>query len=70
MNVKIQGLPGTSKQFITNTIRNIDINLNPMVLSYTCCTPTRCVTSLINGTTYHQLFNIPTRRVFHKPPKD
>ena len=28
MNVKIQGLPGTGKTFISNTIRNIDINLN------------------------------------------
>ena len=30
MNDKIQGLPGTGKIFIANTIRNIDINLNPM----------------------------------------
>ena len=35
MNVKIQGLPGTGKTFIANTIRNIDINLNPMFLLYT-----------------------------------
>ena len=30
MNVKIQGLPCTSKTFITNIIRNVDINLNPI----------------------------------------
>ena len=30
MNIKIQGLPDTSKIFITTTIRNININLNPM----------------------------------------
>ena len=30
MNDKIQGLPGTSKTCIANTIRNIDINLNPI----------------------------------------
>ena len=65
MNVKIQGLPGTSKTFIVNTIRNIDIMLKPMCLSYTCCAPTRCATSLINGTTHHQLFNIPTGGIFH-----
>ena len=70
MSVKIQGLPGTGKTFIANTIRNIDINLNPMLLSYTCCAPTRCAASLINRTTQHQLFNIPTWKVFHKPPKD
>ena len=40
MNVKIQGLLGTGKTFIANTIRNIDINLNPMFLSYTCYVPT------------------------------
>ena len=70
MNVKIQRLPGTGKTFITNTIRNSDISLNPMFLSYTCCAPIGCAASLINGTTYHQLFNIPTRKVFHKPAKD
>ena len=26
--------------------------------------------SLINGTAHHQLFNIPTGNVFHKPPKN
>ena len=70
MNVKIQGLPGTSKTLISNTIRNIDINLNPMFLSYICCVPTGCAASLINGTTHHQLFNIPTGKYFYKPPKD
>ena len=59
MTVKIQGLPGTVITFITNTIRNIDINLNPMHLSYTCCAPTGCAASLINGTTHHTLFNLP-----------
>ena len=34
MNVKIQGLPGTGKIFIANTIRNIDINLNPMFFNH------------------------------------
>ena len=58
MTIKIQGLPGTGKTFIANTIRNIDINLNPMYLSYSCCDPTGCVTSLINGTPHQQLFNI------------
>ena len=70
INVKFQGVPSTCKSFIANTIRNIDINLNPMFLSYTSCTPTVCAASLINGTTHHQLFNIPTGKVFHKPPKD
>ena len=70
MNVKIQGLPGTGKTCIANTIRNIDINLNPMFSSYACCFPTRCAASLINGTTHHQLFNIPTGRNFHIIPKD
>ena len=60
VNFKIQGLPGTRKIFFANTIRNIDINLNPMILSYACCTPTGCASSLINGTTSHQLFNILT----------
>ena len=58
MTVKIQGLPGTGKTFIANTIRNIDISLNPMNLSYTCCAPTGYAASLINETTHHQLFNI------------
>ena len=53
VTVKIQGLLGTGKTFITNTIRNIDINLNPMYLSYTYCAPTGCTASLINGTTHH-----------------
>ena len=70
MNVKIRGLPGTGETFIASTIRNIDINLNPMFLSYTCCAPTGCAVSLINGTTHHQLINISTGKVFHKPPKD
>ena len=62
MNVKIKRLPGTGKSFIANTIRNINI---------TRCAPTGCDgVSLINGTTHHQLFNIPTGKVFHKPPKD
>ena len=58
VNVKIQGLPGTSKTFIVNTIRNIDIMLKPMFLSYTCCAPTGCVASLTNRTAHHHLFNI------------
>ena len=70
MTVKIQGLPGTGKTFIANTIRNIDINLNLMFLSYTCCVPTGCVALLINGTTYRQLFNIPYGRNFLKHSKD
>ena len=70
MNFKIQGLPGTGKKIIANTIRNIDINLNPIFFPNTYCASIRCVTSLINGTTHHQLFNIPTRKVFHKPAKD
>ena len=37
ITVKIQGLPGTGKIIIANTIRNIDIILNHMYLSYTCC---------------------------------
>ena len=59
MTVNIHGLPGTGKIFIANTIRNIDINLNPMILLFTYCDPTGCAASLINGTTHHQLFNIP-----------
>ena len=55
---------------IANAIRNININLNSIFLSYTCCAPTGCAVLLINGTTHHQLFNIPTVKVFHKPPKD
>ena len=70
MTVKIQGLPGTGKTFIANTIRNIDINLDPMYLSYTCCAPTGCAASLINGTTHHQLFNIPIGKKFHLSPTD
>ena len=70
MNVKIQGLLGTGKKIIANTMRNIDINLNPKFLSYTCCAPTGYAASLINGTTHHQFFNIPTGIVYHKPPKD
>ena len=61
---------GTGKTFIANTIRNIDINLNPMFLSYTCYAPTGCAASLINVTTHYKFFNIPTGKVFHKPPKD
>ena len=30
----------------------------------------RMCASLINGATHHKLFNIPTGKVFHKPPKD
>ena len=30
ISIKIQGLPGTGKISIAKTIRNIDINLNPM----------------------------------------
>ena len=48
MTIKIQGLSGTGKKIIANTINNIDINLNPTFLSYTCCAPTGCVASLIN----------------------
>ena len=59
VTVKIQGLLGTSKSFIPNTIFNIDIILNNMFLSYTCCDPTGYAASSINGTTYYQLFNIP-----------
>ena len=70
MNIKIQGLQGTGKIYIANTIRNIDINLNPVFLSYICYASTGCVALLINGTTNHQLFNISTQRIFHKPPND
>ena len=70
MIVNIQGLLNTWKRFISNTIRNIDINLNPTFLSYTCCAPTECTASIINGTTHHQLFNILTGKFFHRPPKD
>ena len=70
MTVKIQGLPGTGKSFIANTIRNIDINLNPMHLSYTCCAPTGCAASLINGTTHHTLFNLPLGKCFFSSPTD
>ena len=62
MTLKIQELPGTGKTFIVNTIRNIDINLDPVYLSYTCCAQTGCAASLINGTTHHQLFNIPIEK--------
>ena len=60
MNVKIKGLPCIWKEFIENTIRNFDINLNPMFLSYICCVPTGCAAKVINGTTHILLFNIPT----------
>ena len=70
VSVKIQELPGTGKSFIANTTRNIDINLNPMFLSYICCFPTGCAALLINGTAHHQLFNIPIGKHFDKPPKD
>ena len=59
MIIKIQVLSGTGKNFIANTIRNIDINLNAIFLSYTCYDPTGCAASLINGTIHHRLFNIP-----------
>ena len=49
MNVKIQGLPGTGKTFIANTIRNIDIRLFPNSACYSFCASTGCATSLING---------------------
>ena len=70
MSVKIQELPGTGKSFIANTTRNIDINLNPMSLSYIWCFPTGCAVSLINGTAHYQLFNIPIGKNFDKLPKD
>ena len=41
-----------------------------MLLSYTCCAPTGCADSFINGTTHHQLLNIPTGRKIHMIPKD
>ena len=38
VNVKIQGLPGTGKTFIANTIRNIDINFKSFVfIIYLLC---------------------------------
>ena len=70
ITVKIQGLPGTGKSFIANTIRNIDINLNPMHLSYTCCASTGCAASLINETTHHTLFNLPLGIKFYSSPTD
>ena len=48
MTAKIQELPDNGNAFIANTIRNIDIDLNPMFLSYICCTPTGCDPLLIN----------------------
>ena len=42
-NVKIQGLLGTGKTFIASTIRNIDINLNPMCfIIYLLCSNWTC----------------------------
>ena len=41
-----------------------------MLLSYTCCAPTRCDALLINETTHHQLFNIPIGKKFNFAPKD
>ena len=41
-----------------------------MFLSYFCCAPTECATLLINETTHHQVFNIPTRRNFDMILKD
>lgn len=41
------------------------INLNPNLSSYSFCAPTRCATSLINGTTHHQLFNALVGKIFH-----
>ena len=68
MNVKIQGLPGTGKTFIANTIRNIDIRLFPNSICYSSCAPTGCAASLINGQTHHKLFNIPVGKKFMKQP--
>ena len=34
INIKTQGLPGTRRIFLADTIRNIDINLYPKSLSY------------------------------------
>ena len=59
INVKIQGLPGTRKIFIANTIRNIDIRLFPNSICYSSCAPTVCAASLVNGQTHHKCFNIP-----------
>ena len=68
MNVKIQGLPGTGKTFIANTIRNIDIRLFPNPTYYSSCDPTGCADSLINGYTHHKLFNLPVGKTFYKQP--
>ena len=64
MTVDIQGLPGTRRTFIANTIGNIDINLIFLFLSYTYCVPTRYTASLINGITHHQLLNVSTGNKF------
>ena len=57
--VKIQGLPGTEKIFIANTIRNIDIRLFTNSTCYSSCAPTGNAASLINSHTHHKLFNLP-----------
>ena len=70
LTVKIKEVSGIGNTFIANTIRNIDINLNTLFLSYSCCAPIGCAPSLINGTTHHHIFNIPTGRNFYKIPSD
>ena len=43
MNINIQGLTGTGKTCIVNTIRDIDINLNPMFfIIYLLCSDRMC----------------------------
>ena len=68
INVKIQGLPGTGRTFIANTIQNIDICLFPNSTCYSSCALTECATSLINGQTHHNFFNIPVGKKFMKHP--
>lgn len=68
--VYLEGLPGTGKTFVINTIRNIVKSITKSNHADAAVAPTGCAASLIEGSTMARFFSLPVGKKATKAPSN
>jgi hypothetical protein len=69
-NVYVEGLPGTGKTFVINTIRNMIRKIYKSNRRDAASAPTGCAAALINGSTHARSMSLPVGKKAKLPPSN
>ena len=69
-NVLVEGLPGTGKTFVINTLRNMIRKMHKTNNCDIASAPTGCAAALINGSTHARSMALPVGKKANLPPSN